>query len=143
MIETFKQEIEKEYENYVQNGPGADSVSLDQGLELLNQSIDSSIALNARKDDYVQSENLFGLPISKYPDLIRMEELNTIYAKIYSIYELHSEKVKEFSTINWSKLDPQALKEEADHQEKIVRNLKKKDPTIEKYHPFQKLNATI
>jgi hypothetical protein len=29
MIETFKQEIEKEYENYVQNGPGADHVSLD------------------------------------------------------------------------------------------------------------------
>jgi hypothetical protein len=43
-----------------------------------------------------------------------MEELNTIYTKIYSIYEMHSEKVREFSTINFGKLDPQALKEEAD-----------------------------
>jgi hypothetical protein len=36
MIETFKQDIEREYENYKQNGPGAEHVSLDQGLELLN-----------------------------------------------------------------------------------------------------------
>jgi dynein heavy chain len=115
MIETFKQEIEREYQNYIDNGPGADHVSLDQGLELLNHSKDSLTALNARKDDYVQSENLFGLTISKYPDLIKMEELNTIYSKIYGIYELHSEKVKEFSTINWSKLSPDALKAEADH----------------------------
>lgn len=49
------------------------------------------VALNHRKDDYVMSEILFNLPISKYPSLIQMEELNEIYSKIYKIYEGHAE----------------------------------------------------
>jgi hypothetical protein len=40
IIETFKQEVTKEFEHYQQNGPGADHVTLEQGLELLNTSKD-------------------------------------------------------------------------------------------------------
>jgi len=29
IIETFKQEVQKEYENYLSNGPGAEHVTLD------------------------------------------------------------------------------------------------------------------
>jgi len=72
------------------------------------------VALNHRKDDYVMSEILFNLPISKYPALIQMEELNEIYTRIYAIYENHSERVKDWSMISWAKLDVSGLKVEAD-----------------------------
>lgn len=60
------------------------------------------------------SEQLFNLPISRYPALIQMEDFNAAYSKIYAIYELHHEKVKEWSMISWAKLDAQVLKDEAD-----------------------------
>lgn len=60
------------------------------------------------------SEILFNLPISKYPALIQMEELNEIYTRIYAIYENHSERVKDWSMISWAKLDVSGLKVEAD-----------------------------
>lgn len=68
------------------------------------------MALNHRKDDYVMSEILFNLPISKYPALIQMEELNEIYGRIYKIFEGHSEKVKDWSMVSWAKLDVNMLK---------------------------------
>lgn len=36
----FKGELKEEYEKYVQGGPGADQVSLDEGLNLLEISKD-------------------------------------------------------------------------------------------------------
>lgn len=143
IIETFKQEVQKEYENYLSNGPGAEHVTLEQGLDLLNQSKDQVVALNHRKDDYVMSEILFNLPISKYPALIQMEELNEIYGRIYKIFEGHSEKVKDWSMVSWAKLDVNMLKAEADEQEKLVRTLQRGLPHAEKYGPFRKLKETI
>lgn len=85
------------------------------------------------------SEQLFNLPLSKYPNLIKMEDYNEVYTKIYSIYSHHAEKVKEWSVISWTKLDANVLKEEADSQESQVRKLKKSLPNAEKYNPFVKL----
>jgi hypothetical protein len=89
------------------------------------------------------SELLFNLPISRYPSLIQMEDLNQLYTKIYDIYQNHHDKVKEWSMISWGKLDVGVLKEEADIQEATVRKLKKAIPTIARYSPFQKLESTI
>jgi hypothetical protein len=89
-------------------------VTLEQGLELLNSSKDQCVALNHRKDDYVMSEQLFNLPISRYPALIEMEELNQLYTKIYDIFAIHHEKVKEWSMISFAKLEAPVLKQSAD-----------------------------
>jgi dynein heavy chain len=99
--------------------------------------------LNHRKDDYVMSEILFNLPISKYPALIQMEELNEIYGRIYKIFEGHSDQVKDWSMMSWAKLDVNMLKTEADEQEKMVRTLQRGLPHAEKYGPFRKLKETI
>lgn len=82
------------------------------------------------------SEQLFNLPISRYPALIQMEDLNNMYTKIYDIFAVHHEKVKEWSMISFNKLELPTLKEEADKQESTVRKLKKNIPSIIKYNPF-------
>jgi dynein heavy chain, axonemal len=93
----------------------------------------------------VQSEILFNLPISKYPQLIAMEERNGIYQKIYDIFANHAEKVKEFSMRPWPKLDVAELREEADLEQRLVRNLAKllTPAAAEKHSPFVKLKAKI
>jgi dynein heavy chain len=53
----------------------------------------------------VLAEKLFNLPISKYPELIKMELDNNMYDEIYSIFKSHQSNVKEWSMMAWSKLD--------------------------------------
>ena len=66
----FKNELKEEFEKYIHNGPGADHVSLEEGVELLSQSKDNNRRFNRRREEYVLAEKLFNLPISKFPELI-------------------------------------------------------------------------
>jgi hypothetical protein len=45
------------------------------------------------------------LPISKFPELVAMEELNKKYDLIYNIYKDYMEQIREFSLMSWNKLD--------------------------------------
>jgi hypothetical protein len=74
-----------------------------------------------------------------------MEERNGIYQKIYDIFSNHAEKVKDFSMKPWTKLESTELREEADHEQRLVRNLAKfLTPVVaEKHPPFVKLKAKI
>ena len=72
----FQDELKKEYERYLATGPGSSDVSLDEGVNLLAESIITITAQNVKKDDHVLSEQLFNLPISKFDELIKMESQN-------------------------------------------------------------------
>jgi dynein heavy chain len=73
-VKQCKKSIQEEYEKYISNGPGSDHVSLDEGLELMAASKEKIKAFNQEREKNVLAEKLFNLPISKYPELIKMEE---------------------------------------------------------------------
>ena len=104
-VETFKGKIKDEYDQYMSKGPGVSSVSLDDGLELLQNSKDKVRSFNKIREENVLAEKLFNLPISKFPELIAMEEANKKYDLIYGIYRDQVNQLKEFSVLSWSKLD--------------------------------------
>lgn len=86
-VETFKAKIKEEFEQYNIKGPGVSSVTLDEGLELLNSSKEKIKNFNKTREENVLAEKLFNLPISKFPELISMEEGNKKYDLIYGIYK--------------------------------------------------------
>ena len=47
----FKNELKEEYERYISNGPGADHVSLEDGVELLQMSKDMNRRFNRRREE--------------------------------------------------------------------------------------------
>jgi len=78
-VAAFKEKIKEEYQQYKERGPGTSSVSLEDGVELLEQSKDKVRMFNRQREELVLSEKLFNLPISKYPELIAMDEANKKY----------------------------------------------------------------
>ena len=104
-VETFKKKIKDEYETYLQNGPGTSSVSLERGMELLQASKLKIKQFNQDREENVLAEKLFNLDISKYPELIAMEEANKKYDEVYSVFDDYQKKIKDFSSMSWSKLD--------------------------------------
>lgn len=79
----FKNELKEAYEKYLQNGPGSDGVTLDEGMRRLEESKEDNEKFNRKREEYVLAEKLFNLPISKYPELIKMEQDNMMYGEIY------------------------------------------------------------
>ena len=120
---SFKEDLKKEYERYLANGPGSADVSLDEGVILLQESIMTIEAENIKKDEHVLSEQLFNLPISKFDELIKMETQNQIYSTIYKIYETFREQRQELANLPWNKLEPAILEEVAMKFQKEVKNL--------------------
>jgi dynein heavy chain len=142
-VETFKAKIKEEYEQYNIKGPGVSSVTLDEGLELLNASKEKIKNFNKTREENVLAEKLFNLPISKFPELISMEEGNKKYDMIYNIFKDHLNSLKDFSVMSWSKLDASQLISSAEKFEKMVKKLSNKYPAFETVHPFVKLRTTI
>lgn len=101
----FKNDLKEAYEKYLQSGPGASSVDLAEGVLRLEESKEQNELYCRKREEYVLAEKLFNLPISKYPELIKMEQDNMMYEEIYNIYKSHQVNVKEWSMMAWSKLD--------------------------------------
>lgn len=118
-------------------------MTLDEGLDLLNQSKEKIKNFNRTREENVLAEKLFNLPISKFPELISMEEGNKKYDLIYGVYREHVNQLKDFSVMSWSKLDASQLIASAEKFEKMVKKLGTKYPAFETVHPFVKLRTTI
>jgi len=86
-VEQFNDDIRKEYESYKMRGPGTPGVSLEDGMTLLNESKAKIVEFNKTRIALVQAERLFNLEISKYPQLVEMEEDNKKYDEIYTIFD--------------------------------------------------------
>ena len=142
-VSKFSDKIKKAYEEYLEEGPGTDSISLERGLELLEASKEQVNEFNREREHKVRAEKLFDLPISKYDELIKMEEMNKKYDLIYSIYKDHVNQVKEWSLKPWNKLDINELTKGADEFEKKVRKLPSKNPGLDQLPPFKKLKEAV
>lgn len=74
----FKDNIKLLYKEYKASGPGAESTSLDKGLESLSEYKTVVAELNAKREELVKAEKLFNLPISSFPELVAIEEENKL-----------------------------------------------------------------
>ena len=70
----LKEVLRQNFEEYKAHGPGSDNITLEEGIQLLNKSKDQNKELNKKREEAVLAEKLFNLPISKFPELIEMEE---------------------------------------------------------------------
>lgn len=105
-VKAFQQTIKEEYERYLSKGPGLNNNgSLEEGVELLKQSKEKVAEFNKKREENVSAEKLFNLEISKYPELIAMEELNKKYDKVYDVYNNYDKKVQDFSAMPFLKMD--------------------------------------
>jgi dynein heavy chain len=91
----------------------------------------------------VLAEKLFNLPISKFPELVAMEEMNKKYDMIYNIFKDYQSQLKDFSVMSWAKLDASSLITAAAKFEKDVKRLANKLPGAEGMSPYIKLKETI
>jgi dynein heavy chain len=72
-VVAFKEKIKELYEEYKEKGPGSHETSLDDGLILLANFKQRTADFNKRKDELINAERLFNLPLSTFPELVALE----------------------------------------------------------------------
>ena len=121
----FSSQVAKMMERFRSKGPGSLGMDLDEGVELVQNYRKELDDCDRRRNDLVQAEKLFGLPITNYPQL---QDIHVELDKLGKIYDLYSEQkqyVEEMSSMLWVELDISSLLKGCEEREKRVRKFPK------------------
>ena len=135
-VSTFKDE-------FVAGGPGADSVEMPEGLELMTEFRRRLADMNRRKEELVNAEGLFNLPLSDYPDLHYISEELDELATIYDLYSAFVDFSESMSDMLWSELDINKLTKGAEDMEKKLKKVPKVLRQRPSYEKLEVCSSTI
>uniref|UniRef100_H2ZL67 Dynein heavy chain tail domain-containing protein n=1 Tax=Ciona savignyi TaxID=51511 RepID=H2ZL67_CIOSA len=89
-ITEFKTELETFADTFHESGPGAVGSDLEHGLKILNQFRKDLQKYEADRQELTNAEKLFDLPITSYPNLVRVQNEMRGLELIYALYEEQS-----------------------------------------------------
>ena len=96
-VTQFQKQLKSIFRQYKEEGPGSPETTLHEGVGILAQYDDQILKLNKVKEELVIAEQLLGLPISSFEELVIMENSNKRLSVLYGIYSEQQEKI-----IKWS-----------------------------------------
>ncbi|XP_004753142.1 dynein axonemal heavy chain 10 isoform X1 [Mustela putorius furo] len=141
-ISNYRQQIEDFAKRFYREGPGSVGDDLDKGVELL-ASFERELTKHERnRQELANAEKLFDLPITMYPELLKVQkEMNGLKA-IYELYEGLKAAKAEWSQTLWVNLNVQFLQEGIDGFLKSLRKLPRQVRNLTvAYHLEAKMKA--
>ncbi|XP_027269695.1 dynein heavy chain 10, axonemal isoform X2 [Cricetulus griseus] len=122
-IMNYRTQLDEFARRFYREGPGAVGEDLDKGMELLG-SFEKELAKHEKnRQELANAEKLFDLPITMYPELIKVQKEMTGLRMIYNLYESLKVSKEEWSQTLWINLNVQYLQEGIDGFLKGLRKL--------------------
>jgi dynein heavy chain len=121
----FRESLNTLRKEFLDNGPGVSSVTLDQGVEKLADYKLRMNRLNRLKAELVNAQNLFNLDVKPYPLLQQTQADLDQLDKIYALYIEFKEFQDNMSSMLWSDLDIGTLQKGAEDFEKAAKRFPK------------------
>ena len=113
-VSTFQKQLKGIFRLYKEEGPGAPETTLKDGVSILNQYEDQIGKLNKSKEDLVIAEQLLGLPISSFEELVYMENTNKRLSVLYNIFSEMQDKITRWSGTPWNDIDISNIEKESE-----------------------------
>uniref|UniRef100_A0A7S2K9S5 AAA+ ATPase domain-containing protein n=1 Tax=Leptocylindrus danicus TaxID=163516 RepID=A0A7S2K9S5_9STRA len=120
-VARFGKEATSQQRRLQECGPGSSSLTLDAGLELLNSWLSKVDEMRRTKIDLSNSEELFGLNVSTYPEFNFIEEEINKLKAVYSLYRDFKVFENRQSGLSWNDLEIEGLQEGITELEKRCR----------------------
>ena len=133
--EKLAEEVKEEYNKYNKTGPSTD-IELSAGYKVLLETNETLKQLKQRKDDIVESQKLFNLPITTFPEINEMIELNAKVEPIYKAYHEFEVFFNEQQDKTWIKLETSLLEKKNDELTRSKREFERKH--LSSLLPFRK-----
>ena len=121
-VQVFAKKVKKMREQFEHRGPTVAGVTMEEGLEMMNQYQIDLGECKRRQAELVTAQQLFGLDLTTYPDLIFMEQQIELVNPIYGLYREQKEYEAEMSGKSWADLEVSTLNKGIDN---IITKYKK------------------
>ncbi|KAF4011790.1 hypothetical protein G4228_003492 [Cervus hanglu yarkandensis] len=141
-ILNYRQQMEDFAKRFYLEGPGSVGEDLDRGIELL-ATFDKELVIHEKnRQELANAEKLFDLPITMYPELLKVQKEMSGLKAIYELYEGLKVAKEEWSQTLWINLNVQFLQEGI---ESFLRSLRKLPRQVRNlsvaYHLESKMKA--
>uniref|UniRef100_A0A8C0ZLW2 AAA+ ATPase domain-containing protein n=1 Tax=Castor canadensis TaxID=51338 RepID=A0A8C0ZLW2_CASCN len=122
-IMSYRSEIEDFAKRFYSEGPGSVGEDLDKGVELLGNFEKELAKHEKNRQELANAEKLFDLPITMYPQLLKVQKEMSGLRLIYDIYQDLKVAKEEWSQTLWVNLNVQFLQEGIEGFLKSLRKL--------------------
>uniref|UniRef100_A0ABI7Z6S1 Dynein axonemal heavy chain 10 n=2 Tax=Felis catus TaxID=9685 RepID=A0ABI7Z6S1_FELCA len=122
-ILNYKQQIEEFAKRFYREGPGSIGDDLDKGVELLAIFEKELTRHEKNRQELANAEKLFDLPITMYPELLKVQKEMNNLRTIYDLYKALKVAKEEWSQTLWINLNVQFLQEGIDSFLRSLRRL--------------------
>ncbi|XP_073737373.1 dynein axonemal heavy chain 10 [Callorhinus ursinus] len=122
-ISNYRQQIEDFAKRFHREGPGSVGDDLDKGVELLATFEKELMKHEKNRQELANAEKLFDLPITMYPELLKVQKEMNGLRTIYELYEGLKVAKEEWSQTLWINLNVQFLQEGIEGFLKSLRKL--------------------
>ncbi|OQR86956.1 flagellar inner arm dynein 1 heavy chain alpha [Achlya hypogyna] len=111
--------------DFFSTGPGGPLGDLDRGLELVHEFKARLAAFKNKRQELVNAENLFSLPLTAYPELQEVADALEKHEAVYALYIEQKEFITGMSGVLWGELDVAFMTKGIDELEKTCRKFPK------------------
>ncbi|KAJ3166591.1 Dynein heavy chain 5, axonemal [Geranomyces variabilis] len=136
----FTQDVSDFTTEYTTNGPMVGSIPPKTATERLNVFQRSFDELNRKWETYSAGEELFSIPVTPFPTLVRVKKELKLLQNLYGLYNDVLEKRQHYNETLWSELNLQVINDDmTDFQNKI----KKLPKALKDWDAFIDLKKTV
>ncbi|KAM9637240.1 dynein axonemal heavy chain 5 [Morphnus guianensis] len=139
-VKTFTEDCAQFYSDYDQNGPmvvGLEPQEASDRLTMFQNRFDN---LFRKYITYTGGEDLFGLPVTRYPQLLEIKKQLNLLQKLYNLYNNVIDTVSGYYDIIWSELDTGKINSELLEFQNRCRKLPR---GVKEWQAFFDLKKTI
>uniref|UniRef100_A0A8C3CTQ3 Dynein axonemal heavy chain 5 n=1 Tax=Cairina moschata TaxID=8855 RepID=A0A8C3CTQ3_CAIMO len=139
-VKVFTEDCAQFYSDYDQNGPmvvGLEPHEASDRLTMFQNRFDN---LFRKYIAYTGGEDLFGLPVTQYPQLLEIKKELTLLQKLYNLYNNVLDTVSGYYDILWSELDTGKINSELLEFQNRCRKLPR---VVKQWQAFFDLKKTI
>uniref|UniRef100_A0A8D1JU08 AAA+ ATPase domain-containing protein n=1 Tax=Sus scrofa TaxID=9823 RepID=A0A8D1JU08_PIG len=122
-ISNYRQQIEDFAKRFYREGPGSVGEDLDSGVDLLATFEKELMRHEKNRQELANAEKLFDLPITMYPELLKVQKEMSGLKMIYELYDALKVAKEEWSQTLWINLNVQFLQEGIEGFLKSLRKL--------------------
>uniref|UniRef100_A0A8C3EUT6 Dynein axonemal heavy chain 5 n=1 Tax=Corvus moneduloides TaxID=1196302 RepID=A0A8C3EUT6_CORMO len=111
-VKTFTEDCAQFYSDYDQNGPMVVGLTPQEASDRLTIFQNRCDNLFRKYITCTDGENLFGLPVTQYPQLLEIKKQLNLLQKLYNLYNSVIDTISGYYDILWSELDTEKINSE-------------------------------
>ncbi|XP_027519572.1 dynein heavy chain 5, axonemal isoform X6 [Corapipo altera] len=139
-VKTFTEDCAQFYSDYDRNGPLVVGLKPREASDRLTMFQNRFDNLFRKYITCTGGEDLFGLPVTQYPQLLEIQKQLNMLQKLYKLYNSVIDTISDYYDILWSELDIEKINSELLEFQKRCRKLPR---AVKEWQAFFDLKKTI